>query len=125
MSQVFVNVLVSALSTVLLALLTFLGSKLTNLIDAKVKDSKGNRLLKQATEVVLTAVRATFQTYVETLKNKNVFDAEAQKVALSKAKETVLSQLSTEVKSYITTNYGDLNEWITTQIESSINYLKN
>lgn len=124
MNQVLTEVLVSVLSTLLLALLTFVGTKLTKLIDAKVKDTKGNTLLKEATNVVLSAVRATFQTYVESLKNTGAFTSEAQLEALNKAKATIFSQLSNEVKDYITNNYGDLNEWITTQIESSIQVLK-
>lgn len=125
MNQVLTEVLVSILSTLLLALLTFVGTKLTKLIDAKVKDTKGNSLLKEASNVILSAVRATFQTYVESLKKTGAFTSEAQLEALNKAKETILSQLSNEVKNYITENYGDLNAWITTQIESSINLLKN
>jgi uncharacterized protein YdaT len=66
-----------------------------------------------------------FQTYVDTLKKSGSFNKDAQDIALSKAKDTVLSQLTTEVKDYITTNFGDLNNWITNQIESSINLLKN
>lgn len=125
MNQILTEVLVSVLSTLLLALLTFVGTKLTKLIDAKVKDTKGNTLLKEATNVVLSAVRATFQTYVESLKKTGAFTSEAQLEALNKAKATILSQLSNEAKNYITNNYGDLNEWISTQIESSINLLKN
>lgn len=66
-----------------------------------------------------------FQTYVESLKKSGNFGAEAQLEALNKAKEIALSQLSEEVKEYITTNYGDINNWLTTQIEATINLLKN
>lgn len=125
MSQIFVNILVSVISAGILALLSFVGTKLCAFIDSKVKDTKGNALLKQATTVVLNAVRATFQTYVESLKNSGSFDGDAQAKALNQAKDTALSQLTTEVKDYITSNFGDLNSWITTQIESSINLLKN
>ena len=34
-------------------------------------------------------------------------------------------QLSTESVKFISTNYGDINNWLTTQIESAINQLKN
>lgn len=125
MSQVFVDVLVSVISATILTLLSFVGTKLCTLIHNKVKDTKGNALLKQATTIVVDAVRATFQTYVESLKNSGSFNKDAQLIALNKAKDTVLSQLTTEVKDYITTNFGDLSNWITNQIESSINLLKN
>jgi len=125
MNEILVNIIVSVASAAILTLLSFVGTKLCSFIDTKVKDTKGNALLKQATSVVLNAVRATFQTYVESLKNSGTFTKDAQIVALNKAKDTILSQLTTEVKNYITSNFGDLNAWITNQIESSINLLKN
>ena len=45
--------------------------------------------------------------------------------ALNKAKDIALSQLSEEVKDYITKNYGDIDNWLTTQIEATINLIKN
>lgn len=78
-----------------------------------------------ATDIVMNAVRSVFQTYVETLKKNGTFDKESQKVALIKAKDDALAQMSDEIKDYITKNYGDLETWITTQIESTINILKN
>lgn len=54
-----------------------------------------------------------------------MFDKESQKVALIKAKNDALAQMTDEIKEYITKNYGDLETWIITQIESTINILKN
>lgn len=53
------------------------------------------------------------------------FDKDAQEIALTKAKEVAMTQMSEEVKTYITTNYGSLEEWLTVQIEATINMLKN
>ena len=36
-----------------------------------------------------------------------------------------LKQLSTESVKFISSNYGDIDNWLTTQIESVINQLKN
>ena len=36
-----------------------------------------------------------------------------------------MAQMSEKVKSYITTNYGSLEEWLNVQIEATINMLKN
>lgn len=66
-----------------------------------------------------------FQTYVDTLKKNGTFDVESLKIALAKAKDEALSQMSDEIKEYITTNYGNLENWLTTQIEATINILKN
>lgn len=39
--------------------------------------------------------------------------------------QTALKQLTEDAKEYISKNLGDLGEWLTTQIESTINLLKN
>lgn len=36
----------------------------------------------------------------------------------------MINQLSADSKKYITDNFGNLNEWVNTQIESIINLLK-
>jgi hypothetical protein len=125
MNEILLNVLSVVVTAVVLPLISLAGSKLVQLINAKINNEKAAKLLSTATEIVLNAVRSVFQTYVEALKENGTFDAESQKKALSQAKDTALSQMSEEVKSYITSNYGDLDTWLTTQIESSINLLKN
>ncbi len=45
--------------------------------------------------------------------------------AFSKAKDVALSQMGSDVKSFIESNYGDLAKWLTSRIEASINQLKN
>ena len=46
---------------------------------------------------------------------------EAQKEAFQKTLSAVLSLLSDEAKTYIQTAYGDLNTYLTTQIEAVVN----
>ena len=71
-------------------------------------------------EVVIDCIEATNQTYVNELKGKNAFDAEAQKEALSKTVSAVTAILSTEVKENLGQIFGDLNTLITEKIESKI-----
>ena len=65
-----------------------------------------------------------FQTYVDSLKKNGSFDKDAQIEALTRAKDIALSQMTQELKDFITTNFGDLDNWLTIQIESSINLIK-
>ena len=81
--------------------------------------------LSVATTIVTNAVRSVFQTYVEALKKNGTFDAKSQKIALTKAKDEALAQMTDDIKEYITSTYGDLETWLTTQIEATINILKN
>ena len=125
MNDILINVISAVVTTVLLPLITWAGTKLIQYIGTKVKNEKAVALLTTATTIVLNAVRSVFQTYVESLKASGSFNAEAQKTALSKAKDIALSQLGEDVKEYISSTYGNLGGWMTNQIESTINLLKN
>lgn len=125
MNDILLNILSVVVTVVVVPLISLLGTKLIQWIGTKVKDEKAAAFLSKASEIVLSAVKSVFQTYVDSLKKSGTFDAEAQKNALSKATEIIKSQLGTELTEYIKTNYGDLDEWITTQVESAINTLKN
>ena len=74
--------------------------------------------------IVERAVRSVTQTYVDSLKKSGKSDQEAQLIALSLTKEEVLKELNEETKSLIETNYGNVNDFVTTQIESTTNLIK-
>ena len=125
MNDILINVISAVVTTVLLPLITWAGTKLIQYIGTKVKNEKASALLATATNIVLNAVRSVFQTYVESLKANGKFDSASQVEALKRAKDIALSQLGDDVKEYITANFGNLDGWLTNQIESSINLLKN
>ena len=125
MNQILLNILAAVTTCIILPLISFLGIKLSQWLSTKIKDEKAAKLLTQATEIVVTAVKSVFQTYVESLKNSGTFDKTAQLEALNKAKAIVVSELTVELKDFIVANYGDLESWITNQIEASIYKLKN
>ncbi len=125
MNDILINIISAVVTTVLLPLITWAGTKLIQYIGTKVKNEKAATLLSTATTVVLNAVRSVFQTYVESLKASGSFGPDAQVEALKKAKDIALSQLGEDVKEYIATHFGNLDGWLTNQIESSINLLKN
>ena len=125
MNDILINIISAVVTTVLLPLTTWAGTKLIQYIGTKVKNEKASALLTTATNIVLNAVRSVFQTYVESLKAHGKFDSASQVEALKRAKDIALSQLGDDVKEYITANFGNLDGWLTNQIESSINLLKN
>lgn len=125
MNSILINIISAVVTTVLLPLLTLAGTKLIQYIGTKVKNEKAAALLSTATNIVLNAVRSVFQTYVDTLKKSGSFDAAAQVTALTKAKDIALAQLGDDVKEYLTATYGNLDGWLTNQIESTIDLLKN
>ncbi len=118
-------ILLSAIGIVLTALVSWSAERLIALINSKLANSKYAKYLTSIVDVITRAVKTTYQTYVETLKNKDMFTAEAQKEALSRAGEMALSQLTEDSKKWIATNFGDVKQWISNTIESVIYDLKN
>lgn len=98
---------------------------LTALIKSKVKNETAQQYLTDALDIVNNSVKATYQTYVQALKESGSFDKDAQLAALEKAKYSILSQLSEGAKEYISGAFGDVNKWIETKIESCLYDLKN
>jgi len=125
MNQILLNILAAVTTCIILPLISFLGIKLSQWLSTKIKDEKAAALFKKATEIVTNAVRVTFQTYVESLKNSGSFGKDEQLIALNKAKQIITSELTEELKAFISENYGDLQAWISNQIEASIYKLKN
>ena len=125
MNDILLNVLAAVTTCIILPLISFLGIKLSQWLSTKIKDEKARKLFTQATEIVTNAVRATFQTYVESLKNSGSFGKDEQLEALNRAKAIITSELTEELKTFISENYGDLTAWISNQIEASIYKLKN
>lgn len=119
------DVVISVVSIVLTALASWGVAKLTELINSKISDKRAQSLLNAALSVVMDVVKQIYQTYVESLKKQNAFTEEAQKTALANALETIKAILPEKVKSFITENYGDMEAWLTTQIEAAIYTLKN
>lgn len=119
------TVLLSVLSIVLTALVTWASERLISYLNTKITNTKYAKYLTDAVDIVTGAVKSTYQTYVEALKDKNMFTEEAQKEALTRATNMALSQLSQELQTFITTNFGDLEGWIQNAIESSLYDLKN
>lgn len=125
MNEIVMNIISVLVTAVILPLISFAGARLIAWLNAKVKDENSKIQLTVATTIVTNAVRSVFQTYVDTLKKNGTFDLESQKIALTKAKDEALAQMTDDIKEYITKNYGDLETWLTTQIEATINILKN
>lgn len=125
MNEIILNIISVVVTAIILPLISYVGARLITWLNTKIKDENAKQQLTVATDIVTNAVRSVFQTYVESLKKNGTFDKESQKAALIKAKNDALAQMTDEIKEYITKNYGNLETWIITQIESTINILKN
>jgi hypothetical protein len=125
MNEILINIISVVVTSIVLPLLSIAGAKLVQLINSKINNNKAANFLSTATTIIINAVRSVFQTYVEALKKEGKFDEASQKLALLKARDIALNQMTDDVKNYITSTYGDLDTWINTNIEATINILKN
>ena len=125
MNEIIINIISVVVTSIVLPLISIAGAKLIQFINSKIKNNKAADLLTTATTIVINAVRSVFQTYVEALKTEGSFNKDAQIIALDKAKDIALTQMTDEVKNYLVTTYGSLDSWLDTNIEATINILKN
>jgi hypothetical protein len=91
---------------------------------AKTESEIAEKYLSMLEVTVVDCIRATNQTYVNALKDKNAFDGEAQKEALQQTTDAVLAILSSEAKVYLTHFVGDLDTLIKKKIEANIELVK-
>ena len=91
---------------------------------SKIKDAKVAKYVGRIGDIIVDAVIATNQTYVDSLKDKDLFDAAAQKIAFEKTKSTVLALVNSEAKAVIVEAYGDFDAWLISKIESTVGQVK-
>ena len=112
-------------------LVSALGIYLVQFISAKIKEVKQKsndeitrKYLDMLDITVASAVTATTQTYVESLKQQGKFDAEAQKAAFKQTYDAVMAMMTTEASKYLSEVVGDLEVYIKAKIESAIKLSK-
>ena len=116
-----INVCVIPLLGVLVTyLVKYINSKSKEL-ETQVNNDIAKKYINMLTSTITSCVIATNQTYVESLKKQGKFDVEAQKTAFSMTLAAVQDLLSAEAKEYLSEIYGDLDAYITTQIEAAVN----
>lgn len=121
-------IVIDAVAALIVALSTFLCVFIKNKTEQLKLVSNNetiNKYIGIATEVITDCVNMVTQTYVETLKKQNKFDKEAQQEAFSQCKQRVLNLLTDDAKLVIQEVYGDIDKWIDTKIESTVNINKN
>lgn len=90
----------------------------------KLANDKADKYVQMIEDTITTCVLATNQTYVESLKNKNLFDAEAQKEAFKITYNNIVKILSADAAKYIEEVHGDLEAYLTERIEATVNLNK-
>lgn len=120
LQQIFELCIVPLLG-ILTAYVVKLVQKKINEIEDNIGNKKINKYLDMLNETIAECVVATNQTYVWALKQENIFDKKAQRKALEITKDKVLNILTDDAKKCLNEAYGDLETYILTKIESTVN----
>lgn len=123
LQQIFEVCIIPLLGILTTTLIQFVIKK-KNEVKEKTENETLKKYLDMLAETIETCVIATNQTYVEALKDKNAFDAEAQKHAFEMTYQNVMALLSEEAKRYLQEAIGDLTLLITQGIEQKVNEQK-
>ncbi len=120
-SQIFTEIIVGIAGV----LISALGVFITYLINKYIKDQKTKDIINSLHQVVRDSVLEVYQTYVEYLKENDMFDAKAQKLALERCLTLIKTNMSRDVKLWLEANVGDITAYLKSLIEAQIGSLKN
>lgn len=120
LNQVFQLVLVPLLGIITTWFVKWINSKIENQ-KVETENELYRKYLTMFQDTVERSVTMTNQTYVDALKNKNAFTAEAQKEAFEMTYKQVISLMTDEAKNYLSNVVGDFDEFTKMYIESIVN----
>ena len=121
--QLLQDLLFIVLTAAIPLCLKFLYSWVTSVVEEKTQGIDNAQLkeyINSAVQAVMKAVMSTYQTYVDSLKKQDLFDADAQKKAFEMAKNTAMLMITDDVKTAVEQMYGDFDTWIDNTIEQFV-----
>lgn len=121
------TILTSVIIPVIVALVPFLLNYLNKLSEeakAKINDQRINKYIDIAEDAIVTAVIATNQTFVDSIKGTDNWDEEAQNKAFETAKNQAILIMGSAARQALKEVYGDLDAWIDSKIQAYVNEFK-
>lgn len=123
LNQIFQTCIIPLLGILLTYLLKMIQVKKAQILE-RLENETIEKYVVMLNKTITECVVATNQTYVDELKDKEAFNKEAQKTALQKTYNAIMSILTEEARDYLTAIYYDLDAYILTKIEAEVRYLK-
>lgn len=120
LQQIFQVCIIPLLGILTTFLVTFIKKKIGE-IQEKSDNEVFNKYMEMLKDTVVECVIATNQTYVDALKDKDVFDEAAQQEAFKRTYNAVLEILGKDITDYLNNSMGDLNTYIIKLIEAQVN----
>lgn len=120
LQQIFQVCIIPLLGILTTFLVTFIKKKIGE-IQERSDNEIFNKYMEMLKDTVVECVIATNQTYVDALKDKDVFDEAAQQEAFKRTYNAVLEILGKDITDYLNNSMGDLNTYIIKLIEAQVN----
>ena len=89
-------------------------------LKAKTENEYLQKYIEMLHDTIVTNVIAVNQTYVDALKEQDIFDKDAQLEAFRRVYDAVMNSLTEEAEYYLENIFGDLQEYITALIEAAV-----
>ena len=118
-SEIIQTVLPILLTAVIIPAITIIGKKAWDLIDEQIKDSHLKKYISIAGDCVIDSVEDVAHEYVDRL-STGEWNETTKKIALMKAKETVLTNIGTAGQQALSEALGDLDKWLDTKIKAEV-----
>jgi len=112
------------IGTIATGLATWLTTMVVSWLNQKIKDKKLARWSSELFTIIMGAVQTVMQEFVSVMKKEGKFNEKAQAEAKERAYKIIIGQLTSELRDYITNNFGDIKEYVMNQIEAVIYQLK-
>ena len=90
------------------------------IIRKKINNDAAKNIILDAEQFVVDSVRMVNQTFVDDLKEQGKFDIESQKIAFKMCYDNWMNMANEKMKEVIIRKVGNLEEWLTTKIESAV-----
>lgn len=119
LGQIFEVCIIPLLGVLVPFVIKWIRTKTATLAE-NANNETAKKYIGMLTDTVTNAVIAVKQTYVDALKGKNAFTAEAQQEAFTMAYTAVLNNLTDEAQIYLNEIYGDLESYIKVLIEAKV-----
>ena len=120
-NQILTEVILSVAGIII----SSLGLYLTYFINKKIKNEELKEIVNSLNELIKNSVLEVYQTYVEALKDTGMFDKKAQKLALERCLTLINTNMPERVKTWLKSNFTDIERYLKSLIEAQIALLKN